>query len=267
MPMGRHPSDPQLGLCSVTFRSLPAAEVVRLSVAAGLDCVEWGADVHAPPSSQAALAAVRTMTTDAGLRVASYGSYWRAGVHPLAELRPVLAAARALGAPRVRVWAGGVGTDEATADTWRDVARATRQAGDLALQLGLQLGLEFHGRTLTDSVESTIRLLDLVDHPAVAPYWQPRLDDPPDVAVEGLRALGERVAAVHVFSWWPGDRRLPLADRADLWQPVLAELLVRRPGMDLLLEFVPGDDPAVLAREAETLRRWVEQAAAGLRRT
>jgi sugar phosphate isomerase/epimerase len=258
---------PQLGLCSVTFRSLPAAEVVRLSVAAGLDCVEWGADVHAPPSDPSALATVRTLTRDAGLRVASYGAYWRAGVHPLAQLRPVLSAAAALGAPRVRVWAGEVGTAQATADIWRDVARALRQAGDLALDHGLQLGLEFHGRTLTDTVESTVRLLELVDHAAVAPYWQPRLDDPPDVAVEGLRVLLDQVAAVHVFSWWPRDRRLPLADRADLWQPVLAELLARKPGTDLLLEFVPGDDPAVLAREAQTLRRWVRQATEGVRRT
>lgn len=53
---------PRLGLCSVTFRALPAAEVLRLGVAAGLDCVEWGADVHAPPSDPAALAELRDRT-------------------------------------------------------------------------------------------------------------------------------------------------------------------------------------------------------------
>jgi len=41
---------------------------------------------------------------------------------------------------------------------------------------------------------------------------------------------------------------------------VLAELLDQHPGIDLLLEFVPGDDPRLLVREAETLRRWVAEA-------
>jgi len=250
---------PRLGLCSVTFRALPAAEVLRLGVAAGLDCVEWGADVHAPPSDPAALAGLRDRTVEAGLRVASYGAYWRAGVHPLEDLRPVLEAARVLGAPRVRVWAGARGTDVATDETWRRVVDATRAAGELAQAHGLRLGLEFHGRTLTDSASSTARLLDLVGHPAVVPYWQPRLDDEPDAALEGLRSLVDRVDAVHVFSWWPGDHRLPLSDRADLWQPVLTELLSRHPGIDLLLEFVPDDDPSRLATEAATLRRWVQE--------
>lgn len=249
---------PRLGLCSVTFRTLPVEEVVRIGAAAGLECVEWGADVHAPPTDRARLARVRDLTAQAGLRVASYGAYWRAGVDPLDELRPVLEAAAVLGAPRVRVWAGDRGTDAATDQTWQQVAGALRQAGVLAGGHGVQLGLEFHRRTLTDSVGSTLRLLDLVDHPAVVPYWQPRLDDPPEAAVEGLRAMVDRVAAVHVFSWWPGDHRLPLAARADLWQPVLDQVGRQRPGVDLLLEFVPGDDPNVLAGEVQTLRRWVQ---------
>ncbi|MFJ1678114.1 MULTISPECIES: hypothetical protein [unclassified Streptomyces] len=60
---------------------------------------------------------------------------------------------------------------------------------------------------------------------------------------------------MHVFSWWPGNRRLQLADREDLWAGVFDLLKGRREGLEALLEFVPGDDPAVLAREAATLRR------------
>ena len=83
-------SRPRLGLCSVTYRALPAEEVLRLSAAAGLECIEWGADVHAPPSDALALAHVRDLTRDTGLVVASYGAYWRAGVHPVRDLEPVL---------------------------------------------------------------------------------------------------------------------------------------------------------------------------------
>jgi 3-dehydroshikimate dehydratase len=57
------------------------------------------------------------------------------------------------------------------------------------------------------------------------------------------------VAALHVFSWWPRDERLPLAARAELWQAALAEA----GDVDALLEFVPGDDPEAVVRDAGTL--------------
>ena len=37
------------GLVSVTFRALPADEVLRLMLRSGLGCIEWGGDVHVPP--------------------------------------------------------------------------------------------------------------------------------------------------------------------------------------------------------------------------
>ena len=36
------------GLCSITFRSLDVATIIDLAVSAGLDGIEWGADVHVP---------------------------------------------------------------------------------------------------------------------------------------------------------------------------------------------------------------------------
>ena len=42
-----------LGLTSVTFRGLSPAEILRLACRAGLQCVEWGGDVHVPPEDPA----------------------------------------------------------------------------------------------------------------------------------------------------------------------------------------------------------------------
>jgi sugar phosphate isomerase/epimerase len=242
----------RIGLCSVTFRALPAVEVAALAEAAGLRVVEWGADVHAPPGEPDTLRALRDRTP----RPCSYGSYWRAGAHDPADLVAVADAAVLLGAPRIRVWAGAVGSAEATADQRAAVVGALRDGAGTAAAHGLALALEFHGGTLTDTVESTLRLLDEVGHPALSSYWQPPVDLPDDQAVAGLRAVLDRVSAVHVFSWWPGTRRLPLAAREGLWRRVV-EVLADRPPLDLLLEFVPDDDPAALAAEAATLRSWL----------
>ncbi|MES9589823.1 sugar phosphate isomerase/epimerase family protein [Streptomyces sp. NPDC088190] len=243
------------GICSVTFRRLPAAEVARLAADAGLEAVEWGADVHAPPGDPDTVRAAREASDRHGLICCSYGSYFRAAPGETAGFPGIARAAALLGAPRVRVWAGGAGSDAATPRERSGTAAGLREAARIAADHGLELALEFHGGTLTDTVASTVRLLDEVGADNLRTYWQPPQNAPAEEALAGLRALVERVSAVHVFSWWPGNHRLPLADRADLWSEVFDLLNARGVPLDALLEFVPGDDPAVLAREAGTLRR------------
>ncbi|MEV4197878.1 sugar phosphate isomerase/epimerase family protein [Micromonospora globbae] len=244
------------GLCSVTYRDVPAPTLVALAAGAGLRAIEWGADVHAPPGDLAALHRLRDLGLAHGLAVASYGSYFRAGTQGVEDFKPVLAAALALGAPRIRIWAGSLGSADADRGVVREVVRQSRGAARLAADHGLHLGFEFHRGTLTDTVESTAMLLDAVAEPNVWTYWQPPVDADVADAVAGLVALTERVCALHVFSWWPGVQRQPLAARRDLWQRVFAVAAGR--DWDALLEFVPGDDPNLLGREAASLREMIE---------
>lgn len=241
----------RIGLCSVTLRALAAGEVAELAAAAGLRVIEWGGDVHAPPGG--ALEEVREQTATAGLRTCSYGSYWRAD----GDFTEVARAAVVLGAPRIRVWAGTEGSADASARTRSRVVGALREATEIAVENGLSVALEFHSRTLADTPAAALRLLDEVGMEALSTYWQPPAGEPAGSAVEGLRAIADRVSAVHVFSWWPDENRIPLADRARLWLSAL-EVVAGRP-VDLLLEFVPDDDPGALAREAKTLLRWVKE--------
>jgi 3-dehydroshikimate dehydratase len=245
------------GLCSVTLRALAAADVVRIAAAAGLEGIEWGADVHVPPGDLSAAESVRAATEQAGLRATSYGSYYRAGHDDPANFGAALSSARALGAPRIRVWAGARGSAGAGARERAAVSAALRRAADQAADAGIQIALEFHGGTLTDDVDSTLQLLE---EGGVATYWQPPEGVADEEALAGLRRLLDRVTAVHVFSWWPGRQRRPLAARERLWRRAFALLAPRGSPLDALLEFVPGDDPALVAGEARTLRRLVEEA-------
>jgi 3-dehydroshikimate dehydratase len=226
------------GLCSVTLRGLGVEEVVAVAARAGLGAIEWGADVHVPPGDLAAAKRAVAAGARAGVAVASYGSYWRAD-DDLADLAPVLESARALGAPRVRIWAGREGSEHAA------VTDGVRAAVELAGEL--EMALEFHGGTLTETAESAVELLEAA--PGARTYWQPPQGAPDDVALAGLRAVKPWLAALHVFSWWPRDQRLPLAARAALWRAALAQA----GDVDALLEFVPGDDPEAVVRDARTL--------------
>ncbi|PRB13071.1 sugar phosphate isomerase/epimerase [Microbacterium sp. MYb62] len=244
------------GLCSVTFRALEPERIVEIAAAAGLEAIEWGGDVHVPPGDVGRAAAVARATSDAGLAVASYGSYFRAGGDE--SLTAILDSAEALGADRVRIWAGGTGSEAADDAHWSAVVTRLRSAADEAASRGIGLALEFHSRTLADTAPTTLRLLAEVGSPALSTYWQPTVGASVDAALEEYRAVAAHTTAAHVFSWWPTTERLPLRARDALWTRFFAAARgAERPPRDALLEFVPGDDPALLPTEAKALREYL----------
>ncbi|MFV2084475.1 sugar phosphate isomerase/epimerase family protein [Micromonospora sp. LOL_021] len=245
------------GMCSVTLRQESALVVLDVAVRAGLCRVEWGGDVHVPPGDTHTATSVRDAGLDRGVGVASYGSYYRAGSDPDEDFTAVLASAVALGAPRIRIWAGTLGSAQASAEQRRAVVRSSRAAAHLAADAGVTLAFEYHSGTLTDTAESTLRVLADVDHPAVRTYWQPPLDLPDAAAIDDLRQVLPWVDAVHVFSWWPGYERLPLTARDRLWRDVFAELRATGRDFDTLLEFVIDDDPDRVATEAASLAQLI----------
>ncbi|WP_229790378.1 sugar phosphate isomerase/epimerase family protein [Mycetocola manganoxydans] len=242
------------GLCSVTLRGSSADEVIAIAVASGLESIEWGGDVHVPPGDVRTARDVGERTRAAGLEVASLGSYYRCD----GDFGPVLSTAEALGAPRVRVWAGTTGSADATAADREHVASQLGNAAAHAADLGLELALEFHRGTLTDTVESTLELLDRSGATNVSCYWQPAIGADDDTALAALAQLAPWLSALHVFSWWPHDERLPLSARESLWTRALDFARALPSVTDALLEFVPGDDLALLPREAAVLRAWLD---------
>lgn len=245
------------GLCSVTFRDLSAEQIVKQCVDASLACIEWGSDVHVPVGQLQTAITVRQLTQDAGLYIASYGSYLNFSNDNQPVLN-VIETAAALGAPRIRVWAGAASSEETTPDARQQINRRLYHAAEMAADKGIELGLEWHGGTLTDNIDSTLRLLDDVDHSNLLTYWQPHQGMPAPEVLETLERVLDRVSTVHVFSWWPTYERHPLNERAPLWRSVFALLAQSNRTHDALLEFVPNDDPNVLPREAQALRNYLE---------
>jgi sugar phosphate isomerase/epimerase len=250
------------GLVSVTFRALPADDVLRLMRRSGLGCVEWGGDVHVPPGRIALAEAVGTRTREAGIDITAYGSYYRLDVSERegAPFTAVLDAAVALGAPAIRVWAGSRSKAVADPGHVQRVADDALRIADLAMAAGRVICLEYHPDTLTDSAESARQLLKMAKHPAVFSLWQTPVGESPEECVNGLRAVIARLHHVHVFHWWPDPaHRLALAEGEERWKVYLRLLAAGARKPDLLLEFLPGDSPAMLDGEAATLRRWLSE--------
>ncbi len=255
------------GLCSVTFRTMNIDQIARLARDNALGAIEWGADVHVPPGDTDA--ATRARAVSEGL-VVTYGSYLFAAGEGASddEIGAVLDTAVALGARTVRVWAPFGVTGEDSRRT--EVVAALRRAAAFGADLDLALALEFHGGTLTETVDSALALLGDVDAPNLLTYWQPpywiaarSIDD--DLA--DLRALAPVLANLHVYEWTPTPNvtRRALVDGSDRWRAVVAAVQA----MPLpkafagprvaVLEFVADDDPLNLPADALTLRTMVRR--------
>ena len=243
---------PILGLVSVTYRKLSPSDIIARAARAGLDCIEWGSDIHVPQTDLDNARRVGDMTREAGLTVSSYGSYYRLGAGQV--FYSYLEAALALGAPVIRIWAGTRGsdqTDHATRAAW---AAEAKEVCRMAAERGITIAFEYHHGTLTDTADSAVALMKAIDEPNCRLYWQPEFAKSHELLLSDLDKVAPWVDLCHVFQWNPDHSRRLLADGVAVWREFLAHV----PGWEekpLLLEFVPGDDPDLLEGEARSLQK------------
>jgi len=245
-----------LGLVSVSFRPHPPEEIVQACVRAKLGSIEWGGDVHVPHGNLEQAEAVAKLTTNHGLTVAAYGSYYRAGYSANEGLpfQRVLDTALALDAPVIRIWAGRQGSAATTPALRRTIVDDLTACAEAAGQHRRQIALEFHADTLADEADETVRLLQEINHPALRSYWQPRHGEDTAGALAGLRSLSEWLSHVHVFEWWPTHReRHSLGHGRVRWRAFLRQAATTSGDRHALLEFMPHDRLDELSIEAATL--------------
>lgn len=245
------------GLTSVTFRKETVERIVEIAAKAGLDGIEWGGDIHVPPGDAAAAARARQLTGAAGLQVLSYGSYYRlhdAG-DPAGRFLPVLGSVAALGAPAVRIWAGGAGPSEADEETYRSAAAELGVICAMAAERGILVCLEYHRQTLTETCESALKLLNLAGCENLRTYWQPN----PDIShAENCRELDcvlPWLYTMHVFQWSAGNVRHRLEEGRAEWSRYIT--MAKECSPNLVLEFVMDDSADALADDAAALRRFL----------
>jgi sugar phosphate isomerase/epimerase len=199
---------------------LDATEVINISRRAGLSGIEWGGDVHVPHGDTACAKTVRAMTEDAGLFVASYGSYYRVGEAPSLknpDFADVLSSAKALGAPVIRVWAGNQPSGKAGMAYLKTVIDDSLRIAEMAASEGIKIAYEYHMNTLTDTSDSAVHLLKQTGHTNLFCYWQPPSDTDAAFAQKGLKAISPWLCHVHVFYWPRAQERRPLSEGDKLW--------------------------------------------------
>ncbi len=246
------------GLVSVTFRQLTVTAIIDLVKQAGLSAIEWGGDVHVPHGDLQCAEETRRKTLDAGLVTAAYGSYYRVGHNEPVPYPVVLDTALALGAPLVRVWAGKKNAEDADKAYWRSVVKDSQKIAELTANAGLKIAYEYHNNTLTNSLDSTLKLLKAVAYNAVSTYWQTSASTTVAENLEALTVLNRWLSNIHVN---PGS--VPLAETeagidGPAWQQYLG--LAATTGRDhfALIEFVKNNSPEQFLEDALTLKTWLQ---------
>lgn len=239
-------------LTSVTFRKKSVEEIVDLVAQAGIDAIEWGGDVHVPPTDPAAAAKAKQLCQEKGIAISAYGSYYRCTDEE--DFAPILDAALALGTNVIRVWAGKLGSAECPADVRAQLNRNLARAVAMASEKGCIVATEYHPNTLTDDLDSALQML--ADVPGLYTYWQPATSIPraPGYDSCALEKLGKKVINVHVFHRNEKNLKVPLSDATEKWIGHVRDLEKFCDVRYGAIEFVMDDTAEQFLDDAKTLK-------------
>jgi 3-dehydroshikimate dehydratase len=249
------------GLVSVTFRQLSPTDILELVARARIEGIEWGGDIHVPHGDLARAREVSTLTREHGVKVAAYGSYYKVGSSEAGGLtfQSVLDTALTLGAPSIRVWAGDKGSSESSPDNQADVRDDSMRIADLADKEGVGIAYEWHGGTLTDTLESACELLEAVTNAGLTSLWQPLPGRSNEDHMIEIDQLSKRLSNIHVYHWGDNHGRMPLRDGLEVWRQYLEAAQVDGMERYALLEFVRDDSPEAFLEDAAAMRELVNE--------
>lgn len=239
-----------LGLVSVSFRKHTPKEILEATKAAGLSCIEWGSDVHAPCDDEARLREIAEMQKEYGIFCSSYGTYFRLGETPTEELEQYISAAKILGTDVLRLWCGKKNGTALSEQERQELVAQCRKAAEIAEREDVTLCMECHKSTFTERLEDALELMREIDSPHFAMYWQPFQWQPEEENRKYAEAIAPYTHHIHVFQW-KESAHFSLNDGIEEWKSYLSKFTTPR---TLLLEFMPDNDIASLMTEAKALR-------------
>jgi 3-dehydroshikimate dehydratase len=251
----------RLGLCSRACITRDIKGVIALASAAGLEAVEWAADVHIVAGDSRAAEEAMMATLMAGLTTASYATLYRAGAEDgdFTRFDALIKIASILQAPIMRLFAGG---DEDAPS----LAPELEKLGGRAAERGITLCVSMGRGTGLDSYKRAARLVAAVDHDFVRFAWEDLPGAPEEEASAALEGLGRYAGLVLAKSAGRDGKPRPIAEGESEWRRrirafKLAETDPKMGSFVLLggarAEGAEGTE--TLARDAETLRALVAE--------
>jgi len=224
-------------LASKILKNRELEEVARIASNIGYEGIDvFGVEKHLPIGvSMDRVAKFNKICKDLGLKIVVLSTY----VGRFAELgddecekqvdnfKRYMEIAQKLECNMIRVWAGGPKPNIARKDHWYRAAYFIQKTADYALSADIKIVLE-NDENLTATVESTLKLLRLIDRPNVGITYDPgniyRVT-PNYYGIEAVRRFGKKIFHVHVKDVGDNNNLQVLLGEGNLNYPLIFKAL------------------------------------------
>jgi len=237
------------GLVSVSFRKHSPQEILQAVKNAGLECIEWGSDIHAPADDINRLNEIVKLQKEYNIYCSSYGTYFKLGIDNLCELEKYIQAAKILGTNIIRLFCGDKSAEQYIGEEKASFLAQCKEAAKIAEKNDVIFCMECHNWSYTETAQGALELMKEVNSPAFRMYWQVNQFNSKQENLIYSSLLSPYCEHLHVFNW-QGDNRYPLADATEIWKKYLDNFSGNK---TLLLEFMPDDKLESLECEAKAL--------------
>lgn len=251
-----------IGLTSVTFRELSCPEIIDYCKKCGISHIEWGSDVHIPAGNTEYALSVKKMCDDVGLKVSSYGSYYRCGTYENAEktFKSYLDTAKALGAKTIRIWVGEKNYEEAQQAYVQRIVNELKLICAMAEKEKIEIGCEFHGGTLCNTCDGALSIVNMVGCSNFGMYFQYDYLSGTQENCHTLKSFIPILKNVHVF-YIDGEQRMSLSEKEGtrIWQEFIEILKDTNTCTNLLFEFLKNPTCEDLLKETIILKEIINR--------
>ncbi len=242
------------GLVSISFRNHSVEDIIQRVSETNLEYIEWGSDVHAPFNNPDAIDIINKLSEKYGIKTSSYGTYFKVGRDDPNDFVGYLNASKLLGTNTLRIWMGTKASEDYSSKEREEIYRDCDKLSRMAEKFGSVICCECHPKTLTDSIDSTIELMKNVNRNVFKMYWQPNQFKDEAYNCLSAKMIAPYTVNIHVFNWKDKDK-FELETGAKLWKKYLECFDGTQ---KLLLEFMPDDRIESLPKEADALRKILE---------
>ncbi|CAM4482795.1 3-dehydroshikimate dehydratase [Paenibacillus endophyticus] len=279
----------KIALCTISFRHqlISMNELIAFAAAHGFNGIElWGTharSMYEAKGSYGQMEDPRAQLAKNGLEVSMLSDYLNIALDVdysriEKQAKQVISLADWFNVSRIRTFAGERPSGEVGMAEWTQYLDRLRFIGDLCARASKKLLLETHPNTLADRLDSTLRLMEELDHPAIGlnldvfHLWESGADPLASMSLlnpwvdyyhlKNSASLQQaKLFEPHNVYSPSGDRRgmVPLCEGAIDYRPVLEQIkrdaIGAQSGRFVSLEWFGTNSQAVLAQDIAFIRK------------
>ena len=244
----------KLGLCSVTFRKKTIEEIAEIAEIAGVDFIEWGADVHVKNLDEAKKA--KAICYEKNIRISSYGSYFNAISYDEGEWEKVCAIAKEMEAGSVRIWLGKKDSEKTDSAEYKTLVNNLNKMCETAKKYDLLVCPECHDNTFNNNTDSFLKIAKEINKENFRTYFQSRYFRK-SYDLDRIERTYDYIENVHIsYRDLKKEQMFRTKDRKYI-DTILKTLDARKYTGIVMIEFVIRDSERQLMKDINRLKKYM----------